>query len=1395
VVDTAGFTASTLRMSDADAIAGRLRFGDGSAAGPLRVDGRILASSGDVVLIGTDVQAGAQAVIQSPQGATVLAAGQKVELTGRGLEGIRLEVQAPTDQAVNLGTLQGDAVGIFAGTLRHSGLIQASAASVQGGRVVLKAVDHAETSGTVIAQGAAGAGGQVDLLGRTVGVMGGAVIDTSNAAGGGQIRVGGDYLGGNPDVPNAQITYVAADAQLRANATGGGDGGRVIVWADDTTRVHGSIQARGGANGGKGGFVETSGKRYLDANGARVDASATAGQAGQWLLDPSELTISVAGIDTSSLSNPFTAGATNSLLTLATLNTALNGGTSVILRTDGTGTGGSGNIVFDASAGALDIVRTAGGSQTLTVDAYNDVVFTGGATSFRTQGGSGQNLQVNLQAGNAVRTNSGASVSLATDNNGSNVTASVLNGKTWTNDGTLTLNLNGKLDLGSAATFINNGTLNGAAGSFGGVAGGFFRNVGTTSLTQGNFNVAGFSGGGSVFYEGNSFSTGTLDFDGGQLKLRAAGSATLSGASTIRTTGDVELGFDLSASAIDFDAGGNLTTRSLATLGSDGTAGSGQVKLKAGGNVVFTDIRTAGTSSMPHGGKVQIDAGFKVFGGSVTTSGASFYSNSRGGAVQANAGAGGILLSGSVVTSDTANSYGSHAGAVGLSATGGQIEVQDIIAHGSEHYSGTGGAGGGVTVTNTGGGITIHGNVDSYGGGGSLGAASGGMVMLSATGAVNVYGGISSFGGNTWSGSGERAGGAAGNVEISAGGDIEVGHLYAWGGDSDGSVQGASGGKVSISTPGSLTVWNLDASAGSSYTGTGGHGQSVTLAAGKSLQVGSLVAYGGYSEWGGQGGDAASVTLSYGEQLQLDYVDAAGGDGGYYSEGVGGVGGRGATFTIVKEHGDLELSGLYMNIEGGYGGDGRIGGQGGLGGTLNLIARNGGVKLTGADLSVRGGGGGYSYGSAGDAGGTGGQGGAIRISATGASEIMAWLDASGGTGGAADYYGESRGGNGGNGGSIDIQVGGPLTLGGGLWAGGGYGGEVMAYEAVAAQAIIPSGPVSDPARIGAEGTLGSVYLAAAGGITVPTATAMPVPTATPTLMLQAATEIPPISGETEDFGSLQVDGALTNASSMRLESGATMLVSGPVTNNGAIDLGTNATLAVGYTYDPVADSYTFGSGTLTNAAGALLTGSGTVQGSVVNAGTVAPGEGGAGRIGQLSITGNYQQTATGRLEMDVAANNPYLPGLTYDQLAIGGSMTMDGQLTVSAVPAVTVAGATQLAAGTTSTTSTAPVSTQFYELLKAAAASGSFDLVAGPTDVLTNIRMNIDGTIMEIPGNRVGGLLAAIAALLPGVALSDIQQVLVESMNNALPDREEEDKASGESDIVVTDASCKPAGH
>ena len=75
-----------------------------------------------------------------------------------------------------------------------------------------------------------------------------------------------------------------------------GNGGRVSIWADRSTRFLGSISARGGLQVGDGGFVEVSGKDTLNFGG-RVDLTATNGGLGTLLLDPTNILISNAVVD------------------------------------------------------------------------------------------------------------------------------------------------------------------------------------------------------------------------------------------------------------------------------------------------------------------------------------------------------------------------------------------------------------------------------------------------------------------------------------------------------------------------------------------------------------------------------------------------------------------------------------------------------------------------------------------------------------------------------------------------------------------------------------------------------------------------------------------------------------------------------------------------------------------------------------------------------------------------------------------------------------------------------------------------------------------------------------------------------------------------------------------
>lgn len=144
-------------------------------------------------------------------------------------------------------------------------------------------------------------GGSVHLLGNKVALVEQARVDVSGDAGGGRALIGGDYQG-KGQVPNATDTFVGSDAIIKGDAISNGNGGKVILWADNATRFYGNISARGGTNSGNGGFVEVSGKQNLAFAGF-VNVGATAGNGGQLLLDPATVVIGTAPTDDDQLND------------------------------------------------------------------------------------------------------------------------------------------------------------------------------------------------------------------------------------------------------------------------------------------------------------------------------------------------------------------------------------------------------------------------------------------------------------------------------------------------------------------------------------------------------------------------------------------------------------------------------------------------------------------------------------------------------------------------------------------------------------------------------------------------------------------------------------------------------------------------------------------------------------------------------------------------------------------------------------------------------------------------------------------------------------------------------------------------------------------------------------
>ncbi len=395
VIDTVGFVASTLNITDKDFLEGNLRFEGDPDSGSIINQGFITAGTNkDIYLIAPNIEN--RGIIQSDGGNLILAAGESITITSLDMNDIHFEIQAPENKVLNLGKIlaDGGTAGIFAGTLRHSGEIRANTVSVDetgsiilsassvvtdgeiaatgnnesGGDIIIKGSSWVSLGGTVdasgktggsvsvqagnlsiaapvLAKGTTGLGGDIDLLtagktletvdtlvdvsgaeGGTISHIAGLQITTSGTylaegldgpggkidltapaikllssefaasglTGGGSVRIGGEFQGGKnlafDEIPNAQILAVTDATRIVADTTGpAGDGGEVIVWADQKAVFLGDISAIPGTESGAGGFAEVSSGDKLTFNGDVVTGLGE--RKGSFLLDPKNITI------------------------------------------------------------------------------------------------------------------------------------------------------------------------------------------------------------------------------------------------------------------------------------------------------------------------------------------------------------------------------------------------------------------------------------------------------------------------------------------------------------------------------------------------------------------------------------------------------------------------------------------------------------------------------------------------------------------------------------------------------------------------------------------------------------------------------------------------------------------------------------------------------------------------------------------------------------------------------------------------------------------------------------------------------------------------------------------------------------------------------------------------
>lgn len=577
IIDTAGLIASSLNLDNQDFLDGKFNF-SGENAGAVINRGVIAAGpGGEVVLIAPQIENTGS--IQVQDGQLILAAGESVTLTSWDLDGVEFEVQAPDNNILNLGQLIAEkgAVGLFAGSIQHEGVIAANSLSVdEAGNIVLAAQSHitvgddaivdasgaqggsitiqsetgdAVVRGEVTAVGSEAEGGHIAVLGERVGLFGEAVVDASGRTGGGEVLVGGDFQG-QGDTQTATQTQLGADTSIHADALESGDGGKAIVWADGYTEAHGTVTARGGEQSGNGGLIEVSGKESLLFMG-QVDTLANNGDAGTILFDPRNITIDASASAYNSASDGFTESPS----------------ADVTIGSDSLATAvQSGNVILQAN----NDINWGGTNFTVSNTANNSLTLEAGRSInvFNTIG------EINTDGGDLVliANSDSASLSLADRTAGA--------GNIWIGDGAQTATIN---TAGGGLTFeVRNGV----------EAGSIVIDDGASVLTNGGIARFGVA----------SSSTATF---------RTAANVSLGGGSIQTMGGDLRINadnIDLQG-AISVHAGASPGTANVELLSADGSAnillGSADTTTEVGLTDTELDTITMGDGTLSIGRSTQ----------------------------------------------------------------------------------------------------------------------------------------------------------------------------------------------------------------------------------------------------------------------------------------------------------------------------------------------------------------------------------------------------------------------------------------------------------------------------------------------------------------------------------------------------------------------------------------------------------------------------------------------------------------------------------------------------------------------------------------------------------------------------------------------------------------------
>lgn len=450
------------------------------------------------------------------------------------------------------------------------------------------------TPGTAIVSGslntAGQTGGAIAIVGQQVGLLG-ASLDASGTNAGGQVYIGGNYQG-KGSLPTASQTYISQDSVIDASAKQSGQGGTVIVWADNSTNFRGTIRATGGAVSGDGGFIEVSGKETLQYRGT-ADTTAANGRSGTLLLDP--LNIRIVTDDVAANDSEVNDGA--------------------ILFADGAGADFtiSQSALQDAAASGNNIVLQA--TNAITFDPLTD----GGLFLFS----EGEPGSFTLQAGGAITMNptdtifapawnvtiQGGSLSLGSIdtsdgnfNDGGNITlqaqGNILAGTLFSNSGFASdgITTGGAIAVTSSAGGISVGTISATGSSFGGNGGSI------TLQAQNNIQAGNLSTNGGFGFNGPTRSGPiSVTSNAGTIAVGAISATGVAG-SLGGEGGESDGGFGNTVTLRTITNGGDISFQTIDTQGIGYGTSGGNVNILARGQVRGTGTLRFGETIATQGG-------------------------------------------------------------------------------------------------------------------------------------------------------------------------------------------------------------------------------------------------------------------------------------------------------------------------------------------------------------------------------------------------------------------------------------------------------------------------------------------------------------------------------------------------------------------------------------------------------------------------------------------------------------------------------------------------------------------------------------------------------------------------------------------------------------------------